>query len=139
LHVACHQYHEDKNAPLVGAIMEALTPSGSPLKLCAGAAEKEFEFFNDSRSTNLSAFAEKNWFKTVEAVKHFICRFGELSTGPNGPIFQISDIQRNLLHTTIAVCAIRCNGSRITHDMISNLLRVVRPVPACEVGPYADQ
>lgn len=81
----------------------------------------------------MGAFARDNAFISVLAAKHWLSKFGEVTSLAGMTVYKISESQKVLLNTTIALCAIRCYGNKVTADMVTSLLRVVKPRTAQEV------
>ena len=88
---------------------------------------------NKKRKVSMKAFARDKAFVSVQAAKHWLAKFGELTQLADMSVYKINESQKVLLNNTIAVCAIRSNGNRVTSDMVTALLRVVKPKTAQEV------
>lgn len=90
-------------------------------------------FASGQRVTDLQDFANRFGLVSPAAVVHFAERFGSLRAHEQGMVFQMSDSEKQLLNTTLAVCVIRSNENRMTPDMGRALLKALNPTPPAEV------
>ena len=84
----------------------------------------------------MGAFARDHGFVSVQAAKHWLARYGEVTSLADMTVYKINEPQKVLLHNTIALCTIRSNGNRVTADMVTALMRVVKPRTAQEVRQH---
>lgn len=102
---------------------------------CAEAGEEEEAdpFAEKTGVLDLQKLSKRGGFVTPAAVMHFAARFGSLQNHEHGMEFQATDSQRQLLQTTLAVCAVRSNVNRVTTDMGRALLKALKPIPPADV------
>jgi hypothetical protein len=98
-----------------------------------GAENKDFFCEKRKRKVYLSVWAQENAFVSAQAARHWLSRFGEVNELDGKTVFKISDTQKQLLNTTIAVCTVRSNGSRVTTEMMTALIKVIKWSSAREV------
>jgi hypothetical protein len=98
-----------------------------------GAENKDFFSEKRKRKVYLSVWAQDNAFVSAQAARHWLSRFGEVNELDGKTVFKISDSQKQLLNTTIAVCTVRSNGSRVTTEMMTALIKVIKWSNAREV------
>lgn len=117
-------------SPLRPAAQGAAVCCSKVARPCVGVVdEEELDLFaaKQARVLHLQPFADKAGFLSPAAVVHFAQRFGSLETHEEGMQYKISDRQLQLVKTTLAVCAVRCNKNRITTEMGRALIKTLKP------------
>lgn len=103
--------------------------------VCAEAGDEEEvdPWATKSGVLDLQKLSERSGFVSPAAIMHFAARFGSLQGHEHGTEFQATDRQTQLLQTTLAVCATRCNVNRVTPEMGRALLKALKPTPPMDV------
>eukprot|EP00892_Ulva_mutabilis_P004072 jgi/Ulvmu1/2036/UM120_0032.1 len=136
-------YHVCKKMLLLrpGSVLdEAVAPLDGTAE--ANAEEEEEDVFaanKGNRVLPLQQFAEKCGFGTPAAVVHFAQRFGRVEPCEQGMKFEMSEREKQLLHTTLALCAIRCNTNSLTLEMGRALLKALKPISSTDVRNWLKE
>lgn len=85
------------------------------------------------KKLHMETFSNDGGFVSVDSAKYWLAKFGEATSVAGVTMFKISEFQRLLLSTTIALCAIRSNGNKLSAEMVTALLKTVKPKTASEV------
>jgi hypothetical protein len=100
--------------------------------------EESDPFASENAAITWGALRAKYGFVSEAASQWALEKFGDVIPIGADCYFQKSTRQEAVLKTTLAMCAVRCNGNSITSGQGAALLDSLKPLTRSEVGCRTD-